>query len=135
VLDNYKNEILIAVSLLVLMGSVAFKLSSQTKLETRGVSAGELAGKIEDISIMQKLWKKNKSIPKSIQAIQSSIDAAKIKKFKVDKKKAHIVLENLTANELNRITGKSLASIPIQIAELSIIRDDKSYRLELRCKW
>ena len=45
------------------------------------------------------------------------------------------MLEELTANELNKITGKSLASIAIQITELSIVRNDKSYRLELKCKW
>jgi len=134
-LHGYKNEIMIALAALELAGSMMFRASNQAQLESRSSSVESLAGKIEDISILQKLWKKNKSIPQGMKTIQNSLVASKVKKFKVDKKKAHIVLEELTAKELNSITGKSLASMAVQITELSIVRNDKSYRLELKCKW
>jgi len=87
VLHGYKNEIMIALAALVLAGSMMFRASNQAQLESRSSSVESLAGKIEDISIMQKLWKKNKSIPKSIKSIQNSVTANKVKKFKVEKKR------------------------------------------------
>jgi hypothetical protein len=59
----------------------------------------------------------------------------KVQKIKIEKNKAHIILENLTGSELNKVVGKQFASIPIQITELTIARDGEKYRLELKCKW
>jgi len=132
---RYQNEIMIGLALLLLLGSVLFKMSMCSALETESKASTELATKIEDIAIMKKLWKDDKNIRKKIKVIESSIGKSKVSKFQLDKKKAHIILENLNANELNEITGKKLASIAVQIVELSIQRENKNYRLELRCKW
>ncbi len=132
---RYKNELMIGVTLLLLIGAVAFKISKHSEYEIQSISSGELVTKIEDIATMKKVWKEDKSISKKVKSIQSSLDSSKVTKFQVDKKKAHIILENLNANELNQITGKKLASIALQIVELSIQRDNENYRLELRCKW
>ena len=132
---RYQNEIMIGLALLLLLGSVLFQMSMRSALETEGKELMEFVTKIEDIAIMKKLWKDDKNIRKKIKVIESSIGKSKVSKFQLDKKKAHIILENLNANELNEITGKKLASIAVQIVELSIQRENKNYRLELRCKW
>lgn len=132
---RYKNELMIGASLLLLIGSVVFKASKHSEYELQSISSVALVTKIEDIATMKKVWKSDKSISKKVKSIQNTLDSSKVNKFKVDKKKAHIILENLNANELNQITGKKLASIAVQIVELSIQRDNENYRLELRCKW
>lgn len=134
-LHKYQNELMIGVMALVLLGAIMFKTSQHTELQDRSVSTQKLASRIEDIAIMNKLWKKDRSISRKLKMIKQTLSTNKVKKFKIDKKKADIVLENLNASELNNITGKSIASLSVQIIELSIQRNDKSYRLELRCKW
>lgn len=134
-LHKYQNELMIGVMALVLLGAIMFKTSQHTELQDRSVSTQKLASRIEDIAIMNKLWKKDRSISRKLKMIKQTLSTNKVKKFKIDKKKADIVLENLNASELNNITGKSIASLAVQIIELSIQRNDKSYRLELRCKW
>ena len=134
-LRRYQNEAMILLALLLLVGAILFKTYRHKALETQSVGAAELISQMEDIATMKKLWVKNKKIPKKLASIKSSLGDTKIKTFNIEKKKAHILLENLNGSQLNAIVGKQLASIPIQIVEMSIERSGENYRLELRCKW
>jgi len=132
---RYQNELMILIALLLLAGAVLFKTYQHTALEKQDAEAAKMVSQIEDIATMQKLWLKNKTIPQKLIALKHTLGKAKIKTFELKKKKAHILLENLHGSELNKIVGKQLASIPIQIEEMTIERSGETYRLELRCKW
>ncbi len=134
-LRRYQNEAMILLALLLLIGAVLFKSYRYKALESQGTEAAQLISQMEDIATMKKLWVKNKKIPQKLASIKSTLGNTKIKTFEVEKKKAHILLENLNGSQLNAIVGKQLASIPIQIVEMSIDRSGENYRLELRCKW
>ena len=134
-LRRYQNEGLILLALLLLVAAFFFKSYRQKALETRERDTTALISQIEDIDTMQKLWSKNKSVPQQLEKIKSDLEAGKIRTFEIKKKKAHLVLEQLTGSQLNTIIGKRIASIPVQITEITIERNGDHYRLELQCKW
>ena len=134
-LRRYQNEGMILLALLLLVGAMLYKSYQHTKLQTSSVEATAMISKIEDIATMKKLWQKNSTVATKLNAIKTYLPAIKIKTLQVEKKKAHILLEGLNGNELNSVAGKYLASIPVQIVEMSIGRDGEYYRLELQCKW
>ncbi|NKQ40581.1 MAG: hypothetical protein HF962_03325 [Sulfurovum sp.] len=134
-LRRYQNEAMLLVALLLLLGAMIFKTYSHSQLETKSLEASKTTSKIEDIATMKKLWQNNKEIPQKLKSIKSTVGASKINKFKIEKKKADIILVNLNGTQLNKIIGKQLASIPIQIVNMSVERSGESYRLELLCKW
>jgi len=134
-LRRYQNEGMILLALLLLIAAIFYKSYRQSMLQTSSVEATEMVSKIEDIATMKKLWQKNSAVAKKLNAIKTYLPATKIKTFQVGKKKAHLLLEGLNGNELNNVTGKYLASVPVQIVEMSIHRDGEYYRLELQCKW
>lgn len=134
-LRRYQNEGMILLAFLLLVGALLYRNYQLSKLQESSIEATQMASKIEDIATMKNLWQKNSRIPQKLHEIKTYLPAIKIKILKVEKQKAHILLEGLNGNELNRVTGKYIASIPVQITEMSIGRDGLYYRLELRCKW
>lgn len=134
-LRRYQNEGMILLALLLLFAAVLYRGYQHNSLQESSTKATEMASKIEDVATMKKLWQKNSTVPQKLQAIKSYLSPAKVKTLQIEKKKAHILLEGLDGNELNSVTGKYLASIPVQITEMSIRRDGEYYRLELQCKW
>lgn len=134
-LARYYKEAILLFAAVLLAGAVMFRTSTSSKLSNETKVAEEMASKTEDIAIMEKLWKKNKAIPRKLEKIKKEFSSSKVKIFKVDKKKAHILLENINGTELNNVVGKYIASIAIQITEISIERSGKNYKMELQCKW
>jgi len=134
-LRRYQNELMVLAALLLLTAAVMFKTYRYRMLQTKSAAVEEMVTKIEDIATMKKLWSKNKTVSQKLGSIKNILKHTQIKTFQIEKKKAHIILENLNGSELNRISGKYLASIPVQITEISIVRNGAHYRLELRCKW
>jgi len=134
-LQRYQNELLVLFALLVLLGAWLFQYNSHVVLAQKSIASTQVIAKLEDVATMKKLWGKNKKHSRSLEAIQRSLSKEKVKKFEIKKNKAHIILQNLNGTELNKIVGKQIASIPLQIIELSIDRNGDMYTLELRCKW
>jgi len=134
-LRKYQNELMVLIALFLLMGAVGFKVYQKQKLESESSKSMQFIAKIQDIATMNKIWKKNKTVSQKLSSLKKSLHKERIEEFQLDKKKAHIILKNLNGTELNKVVGKQLASIPIQITELSITRSGEKYRLETRCKW
>jgi len=136
-LRKYQNELLVLLALLLLTAAIIFKSYGYRIFQVEYKSAEEMISKIEDIARLKKLWYKNQMIIPQLTKLKNMVanSKAKIKEFKIEKKKAYIVLENLNGNMLNKIVGKYLASTPIQITEMLIIRQNEYYRLEVQCKW
>jgi len=134
-LRRYQNEGMLLLALFLLVSALLYRNFHYVKLQKSSEEAIEMTSKIEDIATMKKLWRKNITIPKKLQTIKTYLPAIKVKTLKIEKKKAHILLERLSGNELNEVMGKYIASIPVQILEVSIQRTGANYRLELLCKW
>ena len=134
-LRKYQNEFVVVIALLLLVAAFAFKSYQKNRLQTMSSEATQFIAKVQDIATMKKVWESDKSLSKKLTAIKSSLSKENIQEFKLEKRKAHIILKNLNGSMLNRIVGKQLASIPVQITELTITRNGDKYGLEVRCKW
>jgi len=134
-LKRYQNELIVLIAIAVVMMSISYKNSSMLELQSESTSTEKLIAQMDDIVTMKRLWKKNKSIPSKLEAIKSSLADENINRFKVEKKKAHIILQKLDSTKLNNIVGKKIASVPMQITLIDITREGDAYRLELKCKW
>jgi len=134
-LKRYQNEFIVLLTIVILALSISYKNSSMENLQTLWGSSDKLIAQMDDIVTMKKLWKRNKTIPTKLEKIKNSLDNKNIDRFKIDKSKAHIVLKGLNSTKLNNIVGKQIASVPMQITLISIIRNDDTYGLELKCKW
>jgi hypothetical protein len=132
---KYQNELIVLFAALLLLGAVLFQYTSYRTLQKKSTESVALISQFQDIATMKKLWGKNKTRARVLGNIQKTLAKEKVQKFKIEKNKAHIVLENLTGSELNKVVGKQFASIPVQITELDITRNGEKYRLELKCKW
>ena len=134
-LKRYQNELILLISIAAVMISISYKNSSMHKLQIESTNTEKLIAQMDDIVTMKRLWKKNKSIPSKLEAIKSSLTDENINRFKVEKRKAHIILQRLNSTTLNNIVGKKIASVPMQITLIDITREGDTYRLELKCKW
>ncbi len=132
---KYQNELIVLFAALLLLGTMAFQYISYNALQKKSTESIALISQFKDIATMEKLWGKNKTRARVLGNIQKTLAKEKVKKFKIEKNKADIILEDLTGRELNKVVGNQIASIPVQITELSITRNGEKYRLELKCKW
>ena len=134
-LQKYQNELIVLFVFLLLTSAIVFKVYQEKQLEVTSIDARQQIAKMQDIATMKKIWEKNKTIFKRLSAIKKSLRKETIERFKLDKRKADIVLINLNGSELNRVVGKHIASVAVQIIELSVARSGDKYRLEIQCKW
>ncbi len=133
-LNKYRNEVTIAISSVILLLVLLYSSSTYTLFASRGDEVSAKLAKKQDISTMSKLWQ-DKKIPEKLKVIQERLDASKIDTFDINRKSAHIILGDLTGNELNDIVSKNIASVGVQIIDLAIDRDVDKYKLEVNCKW
>ena len=134
-LRRYQNEGMVLLALLLLIIAIFYRGHQHSRLQESSTKATVMVSRIEDVATLKKLWKKNSTVSKKLQTIKTYLPPAKVKTLAIKKKKAHILLEGLDGNELNNVVGKYIASIPVQITEMSIRRNGEYYRLELQCKW
>lgn len=133
-LNKYRNEAIIVVSAILLLIAILYSSSMYALYSSKSDEVGSQLSKIKDISVMQKLWK-DKNIPKKLENIKAEVEASKIVKFDIQGNKAHIVINDLSGNELNKIVTNDIAKIAVQIVDLSINRSEDKYKLEAHCIW
>lgn len=133
-LNKYKNEAIIAVSVVLLLAAIMYDGSAYAAYASKSEEVGSKLSKKKDIVVLQKVWE-DKKVSKELSEIKNVIPKEKILKFDIQGSRAQIVLKDLTGRELNMITSKYIASIAVQIVNLSIKRDVDKYKLEVSCKW
>ena len=133
-LQRYKNELILLLTFLFLLATFVYKLSAVTYVKENQVKINEEIEEVYTIVNLKKQWG-GKNISKKIKIFKTIVPSSKVKSFKKKAKKLSIVYDNLTANELNKITNK-LINIAVQINHLKITKNSKnSYRMESTCKW
>jgi len=134
VLNKYRNEVIIIVSAILLLVAILYSSSTYALYSSKSDKVSSDLSRIKDIAVMQKLWK-DKKIPEKLKNIKQEVAASKIGKFDIQGNKAHIILDDLSGNELNKIVTKYIATVAVQIVDLSINRNGDKYKLEVHCTW
>jgi hypothetical protein len=133
-LHRYKNELVLLLTLLFVLGAFMYKLSATTYVTENKSSIQKHISEIISIENYKNQWK-SKGMANKVKVFKSIVNATKVKTFSKKSSKLTLSYINLTANELNKITNK-LLNLPVQIITLQIREDSKNkFTMELTCKW
>jgi preprotein translocase subunit SecF len=129
---KYKNELLVLVSIIFLIGSYIFKTDAlNTSVQSLHETQSSLVELQEAVSL-EKIWSP-KDIKSKLKSLRSMVNEENIQ-WKQRGKKISIKFIDISSDKLNKILNKVL-NIAIQIEEMKIIRDKDKYTMELKCKW
>lgn len=127
-----KNLIAILISILILIGSVAYDFAAQKSYYNSLNSINKEIDEIKYIKNLKRVWSP-KSIKKRIQKALSSVNSSN-KKIFIKRKKATITLKSLDEKKLNSALGK-LASLPLNFTQLQVTKSGNKFQLECKCDW
>jgi len=128
-----KNLIVIALSLLFLIGAIFFSYTQKKSLEQTIKQVKEESLEVKRVATLSALWK-GKGIKSKIERIINSISPNKKERFQIKRGKVEIKLNSLTDKELNRVLTK-LAMLPLQFKKLQIVKSGDNFILECSCVW
>jgi len=129
---SYKNELIVAVSLLLMLSALLYKNNQISSRSQEMLSTKHSVREFRELIALQKTWA-NKNISKKVDKLEKIIPSSKVKWSKKGKKLT-ASYKNIDPKELNRLMT-SILSMTVQIQELKINRNDSSYDVEFKCKW
>jgi len=133
-LQRYKNEIILLMALLFTLFSFIYKNSASSYVEENRANIQKQIDEITSISNLKKQWG-GKGMANKVKTLKTIVNTSKLKSFHKKSKKLVASYENLSSNELNKVTNK-LINMPVQITALQITQSNKSqYTMEFTCKW
>ena len=132
-IDRYRNELIILLSVIILIISIIYKHHSISKFENAVNETRVSIKDIEESKRLKSLWYA-KGMKSKLNKLRAKIDSKKIVKFSIERKKVNIKLRDLRSRDLNRFMNE-LAKLPVRISTLNISKSSNSYELECLCKW
>ncbi len=133
-LQRYKNELIILLALFFALFAFMYKLSANTYVEKNRADIQKQISEINTITSLKEQWG-GKQLANKVKVLKTVVPSSKVISFKKNSKKLVASYQNLTGNELSKVTNK-LINIPVQIVVLNITKSAKNqYTLEFTCKW
>lgn len=127
-----KNLILLTISLIFLIGSIAFSFTQKKEFANSLERVKKDTLEVNSVASLQQLWKA-KGVKSKIEKILKPIASSK-KSLLFKRSKVEIKLKNLSDRELNRVLTK-LAMLPISFRKLQVVRKGEQFSLECLCVW
>ena len=131
-LKLYRNELIVALSLLLMLFAFIYKNTQISSGAQAMLSNKHTVSEFRELIALQKTWA-NKNISKKVDKLKKVIPASKVKWSKKGKKLT-AVYNGLDPKELNKLIT-TILSTAVQIQELKINRNGSSYDVGLKCKW
>ncbi len=129
---RYRNEIIVGVSLLFALTALSYKYIHRASVETERHAIGQGIVRLHEAVSLQKRWA-DKRTTKKLASLQKLFPNAKVI-WKKSGKKIVATFANLKPEEANRLVTK-LMNLAVQIEALNITKQDKTYKVEMTCKW
>jgi len=123
---------MVLLALIVMSGALLYKngqISSQVQKE---VALKHSITELREIIALKKVWA-DKKISTRVDKLKAVIPESKLKWSKKGRR-ITAIYEGLSAKELNKLISKIL-NLPVEIRELNIEKEDKTYHVEFKCKW
>ncbi|SFV57222.1 hypothetical protein MNB_SV-6-702 [hydrothermal vent metagenome] len=130
---RYQNELIVFIAILFMVSAYLYKGVNASKIESKEAELAKATIEASEIISLQKQWNDPK-LSKRILKLKESIPPQKIKSFVVKRKKLTASFQNLTSKEMNSIVIR-LENIAVQIIKLKIKREEREYKMEIKCKW
>jgi hypothetical protein len=131
-IKRYINEILVALSLLLLIGAYFYKNHQVSTQIEQVTEVKRSLSELKEVVALKKIWG-DKKIGKKVESLKTIVPASKVKWSK-KQNKITATYKNLSPNELNKLITKIL-NTPVVIRLLDIIKTDETYNVEFKCKW
>ncbi len=132
-IQRYRNEFIILISVLLLIFSIIYKHHSISKFDNAVHEARNSIRDIDEAKRLKSLWYA-KGMKSKLKRLKNKIDFKNIVKFSIDRQKVDIKLKNLHSNELN-IFMNEMTKLPLRLSHLNILKTSAGYELECLCKW
>jgi len=130
---RYQNELILFLALSIMIVAYIFKSNRADRIDVVKVELATTALQANDIISLKKQWGSS-DLSKKIVKLKEKIAPSKIKQFSIKGKKLSASFQHLDAKEMNKIITK-LENIAVQITKLELIKEDKEYKMEIKCKW
>ncbi|KIM10907.1 MAG: hypothetical protein KU38_06890 [Sulfurovum sp. FS08-3] len=132
-IKRYKLEIIVASAMLFMLLGFGYKMVSHSSLKESKVELSQAQIEVSRIIALQELWG-DKALSKKLNALESTVAKEKIESFGIKSQKLTATFKSLSIDELNRLSNK-IATLAVVIDKFLLTKEDKTYRLELVCKW
>jgi len=129
---RYKNELILVGSIIFMVLSYIYKSNTASEVQNLAVNSQQEYAEIVQANNLSNIWS-NKKITNKIKVLNTIVPSSKIQ-WNQKGKKLVAKYHNLNEQELNKILNKIL-NLTVQIEVMNISRSDKSYNMELKCKW
>lgn len=134
ILQRYKNELIILITLLFLIFSAIYKYSADIDVNKNKRSTKETITQINHIKTLKKQWG-GKQLANRVKILKTVVPNDKVVLFQKKSKKLTASYKNLTGTQVSKLTNK-LINIPVQITRLDVQQSAKNlYTMEFTCKW
>jgi hypothetical protein len=130
---KYRNEGIVLGALLLLVGGFMYQRSMNARLDSSLEQAQSASRQITEVQTLQTVWS-TKGLKAKVTALHKLIPTSKIKTFEQKKKKLSMAFVGLNGKEINAVSSR-IASLPLQIQKISIVRSGETYALECQCSW
>jgi len=131
-LKAYKNEIIVALALLLLIIALSYKHQKVSSINNEKSGATSSLQELKEVIALKKVWG-DKKITKKVQSLQKIVSPSKIK-WSLKGKKLTATFKNLSNQEFNRIMVK-IMNFAVEIQKLDVRKTGTSYQMEFKCKW
>lgn len=129
---RYKNELILVGSIIFMILSYIYKSNTASEVQNLTVNSQQEYAEIVQANNLSNIWS-NKKITNKIKVLNTIVPSSKIQ-WNQKGKKLVAKYHNLNAQELNKVLNKIL-NLTVQIEVMNITRSDKTYNMELKCKW
>ena len=128
---RYKNELIVVLSVVFLIGSYMFKHNSMTSMRENLNQTKSVVYDVQESVKLKQIWS-TKGLVSKLNKIKSLANSPKV--WQLKSKKLIAKFDKLDARRLNLLLTK-FVKLPIQIQTLKITKSGQNYTLELKCKW
>ena len=131
-LKAYKNEIIVALALLLLLIALVYKQGKVSSVNSSESGANSSLQELKEVIALKKVWG-DKKITKKVEKLQKIVSPSKMK-WSRKGKKLTASFKNLSPQEFNQVIIK-IMNLAVELQKLEVHKTGTSYQVELKCKW
>jgi len=129
---RYQNELMVAAAVLFLLFALFYKQAQRQKMsEVNQQMAKEIAVFQETLSL-KNIWG-DKKIPQKLESIRKLVPPSKMT-WHQKGKKLTAVFTDMLPSDINKVVTKML-NVAVQLESVKIEKENKHYKMEIKCKW
>jgi len=129
----HATELWILGALLFALIALNYRYHQKRELTRLQSQSAQTLREIDETIQLQRIWN-TRGLREKLETLRRELPGNLVKAFDLRRRELRIRLEGLDSRLLNRVVTR-LGALPLQIRELQIDRQGKTYTMECRCAW